>query len=103
MKNIIFIRSQVESPIDTEHRFVCVGLNCWGMSETSAKEACKKCKVNAPHGAKYFITRVVHKSFQVDPVDGALLWDDSHDAAVCKLCTGVKAFGSKWNKTKQHH
>ena len=41
MKNIILISSQVENPIDAEHRYVCVGLNCWGMSETSAKEALK--------------------------------------------------------------
>jgi hypothetical protein len=90
MKNIILISSQVENPIDSEHRYVCVGLNCWGMSETSAKEAFKNCKAHAPAGAKYFITRVAHKSVQVDPVDGALGWDANHDARACKLCTAGK-------------
>jgi|SRR5882672_9589011 len=90
MNNIILLSSQLEKPIDTEHRFVCVGLNCWGMSETSAREAFTNCKVHAPRGAKYFITRVVHQSFQVDPVDGCLSWDSSHDAAACQLCTAGK-------------
>ena len=90
MKHVILTSTQSENPIDAEHRFVCVGPNCWGRSETSAKEALKNCKANAFRGAKLFITRVVHKSFQVDPVDGSLTWDSTHDAVTCKLCTAGK-------------
>ena len=90
MKHVILTSSQSENPVDAEHRFVCVGPNCWGMSETSAKEAFKNCKANASKGAKWFATRVVHKSFQVDPIDGSLAWDSTHDANTCKLCTAGK-------------
>ena len=90
MKHIILTTTQSEKPIDNEHRFVCIGPNCWGWSETSAKEAFKNCKANASKGAKLFVTRVVHKSFQVDPIDGSLAWDSTHDAASCKLCTAGK-------------
>ena len=90
MKHIILTSTQSENPIDADHRFVCVGPNCWGRSETSAKEALKNCKANASKGSKLFITRVVHKSFQVDPVDGSLTWDSTHDAAACKFCTAGK-------------
>jgi hypothetical protein len=90
MKHVILTSTQSEEPVDAEHRFVCVGPNCWGMSETSAREAFKNCKANAPHGAKHFLTRVVHKSVQVDPVDGSLAWDNTHDAVACKLCTAGK-------------
>ena len=90
MKHIILTTSQSENPIDAEHRFVCIGPNCWGRSETSAKEALKNCQREAPRGAKLFITRVVHKSFQVDPIDGSLAWDSTHDATTCKLCTAGK-------------
>ena len=38
MKHIILTSTQSENPIDNEHRFVCIGPNCWGRSETSAKE-----------------------------------------------------------------
>jgi len=90
MKHIILTSSRSEQPIDADHRFVCVGPNCWGRSETSAQEALKNCKANAPRGAKLFVTRVVHKSFEVDPVDGSLAWDSTHDAAACQLCTAGK-------------
>jgi hypothetical protein len=90
MKHIILISGRVEKPIDAEHRFVCRGPNCWGISETSAKEAFRNCKLNAPKGARYFITRVVHQSVRVDPVDGTLGWDATHDAKECKLCTAGK-------------
>jgi hypothetical protein len=90
MKHIILTSTQSENPVDADHRFVCVGPNCWGRSETCAKEALKNCKANGPRGAKLFITRVVHKSFQVDPVDGSLTWDAEHDATACKLCTAGK-------------
>ena len=90
MKHVILTTTQSEKPIDNEHRFVCIGPNCWGRSETSAKEALKNCKREAPHGAKLFVTRVVHKSFEVDPIDGSLAWDSTHDAATCKFCTAGK-------------
>lgn len=90
MKHIILTSTQSENPIDADHRFVCVGPNCWGRSESSAKEALKNCKANASTGAKLFITRVVHKSFEVDPVDGSLAWDSTHDAKTCTLCTAGK-------------
>lgn len=90
MKHVILTSALSENPIDAEHRFVCIGPNCWGRSETSAAEALKNCKANASRGAKPFITRVVHKSFQVDPVDGSLSWDSIHDALTCKLCTAGK-------------
>ena len=90
MKHIILTSSQSENPIDADHRFVCIGPNCWGRSETSAKEALMNCKAIAPKGAKSFVTRVVHKSFEVDPIDGSLAWDSTHDAATCKLCTAGK-------------
>ena len=90
MKHIILTSTQSENPVDADHRFVCIGPNCWGRSETSAQEALKNCKANAPRGAKLFVTRVVHKSFEVDPVDGSLAWDSTHDAAACQLCTAGK-------------
>jgi len=90
MKHVILTSAQTESPIDSEHRFVCVGPNCWGLSEVSAKEALKNCKSYAPRGAKFFVTRVAHKSVQVDPVDGSLAWDNTHDATACKICTAGK-------------
>src|SRR4051812_41926703 len=90
MKHIILTSAQGENPVDSEHRFVCIGPNCWGRSETSSKEALNNCKANASRAAKLFITRVVHKSFQVDPVDGSLAWDSTHDAVACKLCTAGK-------------
>jgi hypothetical protein len=90
MKHVILTSSQSEIVIDPEHRFVCVGPNCWGVSASSAKEAFKNCKANAPAGAKYFLTRVVHESVEVDPIDGALAWDSTHDATTCKLCTAGK-------------
>lgn len=90
MKHIILTSSRSEQPIDADHRFVCVGPNCWGRSETSAQEALQNCRANAPKGAKLFVTRVVHKSFEVDPVDGSLAWDSTHDAAACQLCTAGK-------------
>jgi hypothetical protein len=90
MKNIILTSSQVENPIDDQHCFISVGLNCWGTSSQSAKEAFKNCKANAPKSAKYCITRVAHKSVQVDPVDGSLSWDQNHDASTCPFCTAGK-------------
>jgi len=90
MKHIILTSSRSEQPIDADHRFVCIGPNCWGRSETSAQEALKNCRANAPRGARLFVTRVVHKSFEVDPVDGSLAWDSTHDAAACQLCTAGK-------------
>jgi len=90
MKHIILTSTQSEQPIDAEHRFVCVGPNCWGLSASSAREAFKNCKANAPAGSKYFLTRVVHESVQVDPMDGALAWDRTHDATTCKFCTAGK-------------
>ena len=87
MKHVILTSSQSEKPIDADHRFVCIGPNCWGRSKTSAKEAFKNCQREAPRGAKMFVTRVVHKSFEVDPIDGSLAWDSTHDATTCKLCT----------------
>ncbi|MDB6017695.1 MAG: hypothetical protein JWR19_2184 [Pedosphaera sp.] len=86
--NIILTSSLKEKPIDGEHRYVCVGLNCWGMSTTTAKEAHANAKKEAPY--KYrglFITRVVHKSFTVDPVDGSVTWNEDHNAKDCPLCT----------------
>jgi len=90
MKHVILTTASVEKPIDKEHRYVCVGPNCWGISESSAREAFKNCKMNAPKGAKHFITRVVHSSVIVDPVDGSLLWDSTHDAKTCLFCTAGK-------------
>lgn len=90
MKHVILTSAQSETPVDEDHRFVCVGPNCWGLSASSAKEAFQNCKIHAPRGAKLFLTRVVHQSVQVDPVDGALSWDSTHDATTCKLCTAGK-------------
>jgi len=90
MKNIILISTLVEKPIDDEHCFVCLGPNCWGISHSSAREAFNHCKANAPRGAKHFITRVAHKSVLVDPVDGSLSWEMSHDAKACQICTAGK-------------
>lgn len=87
MKHIILTSTKTETTVDPEHRFVCIGPNCWGMSDKTAKEALRNCKVNAPKGSKVFITRVVHKSFRVDPVDGSLTWDSNHDALTCPFCT----------------
>ena len=63
MKHIILTTSQSENPIDAEHRFVCIGPNYWGRSETSAKDALKNCQREAPRGAKLFVTRVVLEGF----------------------------------------
>ena len=56
MKHVILTSTQSENPVDSEHRFVCVGPNCWGRSDTSAKDALKNCKAEASKGAKLFIT-----------------------------------------------
>ena len=93
--NIILTSTQTEQVIDPDHLFVCLGPNCWGLSETSAKEAFNNCKANAPRGAKHFLTRVAHKSVQIDPVDGSLAWDASHNAKACQLCTAGKGIGIK--------
>ena len=90
MKHVILTSTQSENLVDAEHRFVCVGPNCWGMLKSSAKEAFKNCKVHAPRGTKLLVTRVAHQSVQIDPVDGSLAWDSTHDAAACKLCTAGK-------------
>ena len=90
MKHVILTSASTENPVDAEHRFVCLGPHCWGLSESSAKEALSNCKANAPKGARLFITRVVHKSVQIDPVDGSLTWDAEHDASTCKFCTAGK-------------
>ncbi len=89
MKHVI-LTSQTENPLDADHRFVCVGPNCWGLSASSAKEAFKNCKTQAPEGSRLFLTRIAHKSVQVDPIDGSLTWDSTHDATTCKLCTAGK-------------
>jgi hypothetical protein len=85
--NIILTTNQREEPLDKDHRYVCLGPNCWGMSGVSAKEAYKNAKFNAPRGAKRFLTYVAHNSVQIDPVDGALQWTASHNAKDCPHCT----------------
>jgi hypothetical protein len=87
MKNIV-LTGIVESAIDGEHAYVCVGPNCWGASEATPTEALRRAKQNAPSGYRGpFLTRVAHKSFAVDAIDGAIAWDASHVAATCPLCT----------------
>lgn len=97
MKHIILVSNEAENPLDSEHRFVCLGPNCWGISTESAREAFKNCKSNAPRGADRFLTRVAHQSVQVDPVDGAFSWDATHDAKGCKLCTVGKGVGVQFD------
>jgi len=85
--NIILTTNQRKNHLDRTHCYVCLGLNCWGISAVSASEAYKNARANAPHGAKRFLTYVAHNSVQVDPVDGCLQWDASHNAKDCPHCT----------------
>lgn len=86
MKNHVVLISSGPEVIDAEHRFVCIGQNCWGTSETSALEAFANAK-RENGSADLFITRVAHKSLEISSMDGAVSWDKAHDAKSCPLCT----------------
>lgn len=75
------------SQIDRFHAYVTIGQNCWGIGDT-AKESLKNCKANAPRGTRLFITRVAPKDgLRIDPVDGSIWFNETHDARNCPVCT----------------
>lgn len=74
-----------------DHVFVAVGPNCWGRGETR-ELALSRAKKEFPSWTgekplnKYFTVRCVHKSAEVSPVDGAIMWNAKHDARNCPHC-----------------
>ncbi len=75
----------METPLDERHQFVTIGQNVWGVGRT-AKDSMKAARFNG--NSKLFITRVAPKDgFGVDPIDGSVIWAESHNAKDCPFCS----------------